>query len=207
MVRAIPVACVAMVAIQIAAGPLGDAETQPGWRWTPPVGLDRTRILRELENAPGEHLVFVRYAPTHRPGDEWVYNSADIDGQRVVWARELDPESNARLIAHYPGRRVWLAEPEAAPARLTPYAEAPPRPMRFVPLGAPGIDVLSSPPRIAAAIRALVPEERLSCWQWNFAFTRATGVEGPEVNADCYGSSATNEVTLEHWLEWVERQR
>ena len=123
--------------------------------------------------------MFVRYGATHHPGDEWVYNGAAIDGQRVVWARELDPESNRRLIEHYPARRVWLAEPEPAPARLTPYADAPPRPMPFVRLGAPGIDVLSSPRRIAAGIRELVAADHLSCWQWNFAFMRVTGAVHP----------------------------
>jgi len=36
-----------------------------------------------------------------------VYNGADIDGQRVIWARDLGPARNAALRAYYRGRRFW----------------------------------------------------------------------------------------------------
>jgi hypothetical protein len=50
-----------------------------------------------------------------------VYNQADIDGARVVWAHELSPESNQRLLAYFINRRVWLVEPDLDPPTLVPY--------------------------------------------------------------------------------------
>jgi hypothetical protein len=68
----------------------------------------RQRVLDHLRQKPGRFLVIVRYGADSNPHDEWVYNGADIDASKVVWTREMDPESNARLIAYFPGREVRL---------------------------------------------------------------------------------------------------
>jgi hypothetical protein len=81
----------------------------------------RIVINRELEKVPGDVLVFVRYAPQHLFQEEWVWNAADIDRARVVWARDLGPEENAKLLAYYPARTPLLFEPDARPMRLTRY--------------------------------------------------------------------------------------
>jgi len=80
----------------------------------------RLAIDGQLMKAPGKQLVFVRYWPQHLL-HEWVNNAADIDGSRVVWARDLGPEENEKLRGYYPDRTVWLLEPDAKPPRLTPY--------------------------------------------------------------------------------------
>ena len=82
----------------------------------------RVVVDRQLARAPGKQLVFVRYWPRHIFQDEWVYNAADIDGARVVWARDLGSQENGALRRYYPDRAVWLLEPDARPPRLTPYA-------------------------------------------------------------------------------------
>ena len=81
----------------------------------------RIAIKTELEKAPGDLMVFVRYAPQHIFQEEWVWNAADIDNARIVWARDLGPEENAKLIAYYPARTALLFEPDAHPMRLTRY--------------------------------------------------------------------------------------
>jgi hypothetical protein len=81
----------------------------------------RIEVNNELARIPGKQLVFVRYRPRHIFQDEWVYNWADIDGARVVWARDLGAAENEKLRRYYPDRSVWLLEPDAQPPRLTRY--------------------------------------------------------------------------------------
>jgi hypothetical protein len=84
----------------------------------------REVIFRELAHQPGKQLVFVRYWPGHIFQDEWVYNGADIDGSKVVWARDLAAGEDRKLIQSYPGRTVWLLEPDARPPKLRVYDSA-----------------------------------------------------------------------------------
>ena len=85
--------------------------------------VERARILRQLTVTPERHLVIVRYRPEHSPLKEWVYNEADIDGAKVVWAREMDPTQNRKLLEYFQDRRVWLLTIEAddLPVKLLPY--------------------------------------------------------------------------------------
>ena len=83
--------------------------------------MERAQIEARLDRLPGGQLVIVRYAPTHDPFDEWVYNAADIDASKVVWARDMDPADNSELIGYYAGRTVWLLEPDAIPVQIVPY--------------------------------------------------------------------------------------
>ncbi len=86
-----------------------------------PWSQNRARMLSQLEEEGGRHLMLVRYSPRHHPGDEWVYNGANIDATKVVWAREMDAEQNRTLLAYFKGRRAWLVEADADWPTLTPY--------------------------------------------------------------------------------------
>jgi hypothetical protein len=88
--------------------------------------LERSRILHDLERRGGEHLVFVRYFRDHPIHEEWVYNSPNIDQQKVIVARTMGAD-DCRLIHHYAQRQVWLLEPDANnfPTVLMPYADWP----------------------------------------------------------------------------------
>jgi hypothetical protein len=93
-------------------------------RWLRPADWshDRARILEELSRDPERHLVVVRYGARHSPHNEWVYNEADIDGAKVVWAREMSPDENRELIDYFADRRAWLLEADEKPVALVPYA-------------------------------------------------------------------------------------
>lgn len=83
----------------------------------------RAYIQSWLRARSRKQLVLVRYAPDHSPNQEWVYNNADIDHSKVVWAREMDKTSNARLIGYFPDREAWLLSVDVPPQHLVRYRE------------------------------------------------------------------------------------
>jgi hypothetical protein len=124
LVRAIPAICVLLFLLR-AAAPQLRIPTPVDWKhsWDSEhfQNLDRASALARLEQLSGDHLVLVRYNQYHKSENEWVYNRADIDGAKVAWARDMGDAGNVELIRYFPHRRVWLAEPDLAPPRLSPY--------------------------------------------------------------------------------------
>ena len=124
MVRIIPAVLASMVILRVAAVAFHAPVEQP---W-PRGNLDRAGILAHLQSSGGRHLIFVSYAPDHDVNQEWVYNRADIDASRVVWARDRGNAENHKLIAYFHDREVWSLRPDLAPAALIPYPEPAPHP-------------------------------------------------------------------------------
>jgi hypothetical protein len=77
-------------------------------------------IEEQLSKQPGEQLVLVRYGPRHPMHEELVYNHADIDGSKIVWARSISAEKDSELIRHYPQREVWMVEDDAGVTLSSP---------------------------------------------------------------------------------------
>ncbi len=71
---------------------------------------ERQDIVNALTEQGGSHLILVRYHQDHNVHHEWVYNGADLEHNPVVWARSWRPDFDARLMAHYAGRQVWVLE-------------------------------------------------------------------------------------------------
>jgi hypothetical protein len=96
----------------------------PLW-WTCTGDPSRVAVIKQLMDTPGKHLIVVRYSDDHNIHDEWVYNGADIDGSKIIWARELDPEQNAKLFSYFQDRHIWLVEPDVDNTDLKPYTPPP----------------------------------------------------------------------------------
>ena len=94
------------------------------------LGDRRRGVAGQLAGLSGQQLVFVHYWPQHPFQEEWVYNAADIDASRVVWARDLGTGENEKLRRYYPDRKAWLLEADANPPRLTLYPPEPAAPSK-----------------------------------------------------------------------------
>ncbi len=93
-----------------------DRDQQRSWAWAD----ERSRIEREMPADGNRHLLLVRYGLKHNVHQEWVYNGAEIDQAKVVWAREMDRESNQRLRSYYADRICHLVEIDDGPPTLKP---------------------------------------------------------------------------------------
>ncbi len=122
-VRWLPAVCLIMIGFRAAAAPLKLPTILgiPTWysEFTP--DYLREDLIARLNGMGGRHLVIVRYSQDHVPHQDWVYNDADIDAAKVVWAREMDPGRNRELIRYFRGRKVWLLEPDRDLLKLTDY--------------------------------------------------------------------------------------
>jgi hypothetical protein len=90
--------------------------------WTCQGDPSRAAIAEKLQGTPGKHLIMVRYEKdNHNIHDEWVYNGAEIDNAKVLWARELDAQQNATLFAYFKDRKIWLVTPDSDNTYLERY--------------------------------------------------------------------------------------
>lgn len=117
LVRSVPVVCLAMIFLRVAAV-AAHAPLEPRW---PRGNLDRPKVVRQLQQIPGQHLVIVRYGPKHNVDRDWIYNEPDIDRAGIVWARDMGNQENQELLRYFNGRHSWLMRGDEAPPKLEPY--------------------------------------------------------------------------------------
>jgi hypothetical protein len=84
----------------------------------------RASIQGWLSARARPQLVLVRYGGSHSPDQEWIYNGANIDRSKVVWARDLGPDQNAKLLHYFSNREAWLLEADEYPQHVVHYERA-----------------------------------------------------------------------------------
>jgi hypothetical protein len=93
--------------------------------WSPFSKLyPRAQVESRLQAMPGRHLVLVHYDAESKEVPSWVYNSADIDNSKIVWAHDMGAAQNEELIHYFADRHVWLLDPSRDQTQLSPYAAA-----------------------------------------------------------------------------------
>lgn len=98
------------------------------FRWRCAGNADRATVDAQLEKVPGKQLVIVRYSKDHYVHSEWVYNGAEIDSAKILWARDLGPVQNEKLLAYFKDRHIWLVQPdEIDPTQLKPFPRSVPQ--------------------------------------------------------------------------------
>jgi len=125
LVRSIPTSAVLLM-IVCALAPLLRIHNNPvPQTWCSPYTQvwDRQRVLARMEELPGRHLLLVHYGLQHDVRQAWVFNHADIDGSKVVWANDMGPEQNRELIEYFKDRKTWLVQPDVFPSRIFPYSD------------------------------------------------------------------------------------
>jgi hypothetical protein len=132
LVRLTVTLCVALAGLRLYAEPLHfDLSRAYANQWygrRSELGAERANITAYLAKQPEKSLVIVRYSPEHSSLDEWVYNAADIDNSKIVWARDMSEAENLELIGYYKDRKVWLVQPDTRPASVSLYVSPAHRP-------------------------------------------------------------------------------
>jgi hypothetical protein len=119
-VRAVAVLACSIIFLRLTAAVV-HAQIEPVW---PRGNLERAAIVRQLQQLSGQQLVIVLYNPDHNFDHEWVYNEANIDAAKVIWARDMGKDGNQELLNYFKDRRIWRVHADASPPRLEPYEVA-----------------------------------------------------------------------------------
>lgn len=122
--RAVVMVCVLSFAIRTVAAARGwelARSEAPAWHQVGPKRFGRVALAANLKELPGKQLVIVRYTSNHEIFDEWVYNDADIDNSKIVWARDMSPAENAQLVDYFKDRHIWLLQADDQPPKLAPW--------------------------------------------------------------------------------------
>lgn len=74
---------------------------------SPDFAAQRANLVASILQSPGAHIAMITYRPGASVYDDLVFNDADIATSPLIFARAIDPQTDAHFQAMYPGRTVW----------------------------------------------------------------------------------------------------
>ena len=85
--------------------------------------IQRAQLVRQLKQEDGSHLILISYGPRHSFHYEWVYNEADIDRAKVIFARAMNSRQDCQLVEYFKARRLWSldVDDDQLIGKLKPY--------------------------------------------------------------------------------------
>jgi hypothetical protein len=115
MVWALPVYCVLQIALPISLqiDPyiyVNPAHWEiprsqfPDWVYT------REDLISKLKQGNDKYLILVKYLPNRKAYNEWIFNEADLENAKVIWARSMTPERDCQLAKYYSDRKIRVIE-------------------------------------------------------------------------------------------------
>ncbi len=129
--RSVPFFCLLLAALLTGMDSLGwsanvTRPTSGALTWCTLTSSDKARaaMLAKLRQYPGRQLVFVRHdqASDNAPFEQ-VYNRADLDTAKVIWADDMGPAENEDLIRYFKGCHPWLLYLDSNTPKLVLYPE------------------------------------------------------------------------------------
>jgi hypothetical protein len=96
-----PILAIALLMISVRAAVMKD---RTSWH------IKRAQLLEQMQHQDTDHLIIVRYGPGHAVHNEWVYNEADIDRAKVVFARAINSRQDCQLVEYFKSRQIWSLE-------------------------------------------------------------------------------------------------
>jgi hypothetical protein len=122
LIAAMAVVLMIRIGLEQAGLPYSQRINFQSWCCREKGNMNKARMTAELEQIPGKHLLFVKTKTNLDDIFQWIYNDADLDAARFVWARDLGAERNAELARSFARRQIWLVDPNAKPATRVEYS-------------------------------------------------------------------------------------
>lgn len=80
----------------------------------------KPEIEEYFNNSADKYLAIVSYQPDQSVHDEIVYNKADIENSKFIWANDLGKEKNCLLIKHFQERKILQFIVSPSQIKITP---------------------------------------------------------------------------------------
>ncbi len=80
----------------------------------------KQEIEKYAENLPGKYLALVSYDSNYTPHDEIVFNKADIENSKLIWAYDLGEDENREFVEYHSDRKILYVKITLSQMIITP---------------------------------------------------------------------------------------